>query len=467
MPAMIKWLIRKIYTINIKLFLWFWLVAITAIVSTKLISEQLAQDVLILPPHPNDQQKLYHAANKIRKRNPQQIVPFLNRNQSNKGALLVIKNIADNTLSPRLKRFNDVFQYLEKNSFNNPTTIKLSNARITGPVKINKGKQQLYIVHRDNKRSFNLLIRQLPYWVRIIIPVFVSFILCWLLARTLSKPISNMKNVANKFGDGDLTARIQKPDLNNDELGDLARTFNTMANKIQQNVEAHQRLLGDVSHELRSPMTRLQIAIALAEKSKAQPDILEKHLSRCEIEVERLDKMIEEVLSLSRLENSLHHTEFQTLELAEVIQPLVEDNQYLADSSHITIKTNICEEPCKINGDEALLASAINNILLNAVKYSPSNSVVTLSVMLSSNNVIMRVSDQGPGVPDTSLVSLFKPFYRTSDARERKTGGTGLGLAIAKQAITIHGGTVKAENNESAGLTVTIELPLLTDNATI
>ena len=457
--------VRKVYSINIKLFLWFWLIAITSIVSTKFVSEQLAQDVIILPPHPNDQQKLYRAANKIRKANTEDLAGFIKRIQKRTGTLLVAKDIESNTVFPQLIKFDGVFQYLEKNSFNNPTTIKMFNARITGPVKINRGKQQLYIVHSDNKRSFNHLIRQLPYWIRIAIPVVVSFLLCWLLARTLSKPISNMKKIATQFGNGDLSARIKKSDRQNDELGDLAKTFNNMADKIQQNVEAHQRLLGDVSHELRSPMTRLQIAIALADKFKNEPDVLTRHLARCELEVERLDAMIEDVLSLSRLENSLQHTEFETVELIELMQPLIDDNQYLADNNNIMIVASM--KSCKTKGDSTLLASAINNVILNAVKYSPANSKVLIDVVTHHSTIVITVLDNGPGVSSDSLPSLFKPFYRTSDARERKTGGTGLGLAIAKQAITIHEGSIKANNNPLGGLIITIELPLLVDSATI
>lgn len=456
---MINQFIRKIYTINIKLFLWFWLVAIVSIFSTKFISEQLAEDVLILPPHPIDQQKLYHVANKIRKNKPKHLHLFINSLKNKSDAVLITKDIKTNLILPNSELFNDVYQYLEKNSFSNLTTIKLSNTRITGPIKISKGSKQLYIIHRDNKRRFAFLLRQLPYWMRIAIPVVISFLLCWLLARTLSKPISNMKNVANKFGNGDLSVRIKNTNKYNDELGDLAKTFNIMADKIQHNVESHQRLLGDVSHELRSPMTRLQVAIALAEKSKQQPKALTKHLTRCEIEVERLDSMIENVLSLSRLENSIQHTEFSTLHINEIIEPLIEDNQYLAEDRNIVIRSNIT--PCSIQGDITLLSSAINNVLLNAVKYSPDNSEVSLSVSIVNQKIEIHIDDQGSGVPNESLDSLFKPFYRTTEARERKTGGTGLGLAIAKQAINLHNGTIKAENLELSGLRIRIKLPLM------
>ncbi len=463
---MIKKLVRQLYSINIKLFLWFWLIAITSIISTQFISQQLAQDVLILPPHPNDQQSLYNTANKIRKHKPKNLADFLTKYQKNKHSLLLIKDVKTNIISPKINRFNDVFQYLEKNSFNTPTTIKLSNARITGPVKIKRGKKQLYIVHRDKKRNFGLMVRQLPYWLRIAIPVVISFALCWLLARTLSKPISTMKKVANQFGNGDLSARISDDGMKNDELGELAKTFNSMADKIQSNVKAHQRLLGDVSHELRSPMTRLQLAIAMADKSKTQPDVLAKHLARCELEVERLGLMIEDVLSLSRLENSLHNITLQKLNLVDVITPLIDDNQYLGETRFIKIKADI-PQFCDVMGDEVLLASAINNILVNAIKYSPNNSEVFVSLKTNSSTITLSIIDQGNGVSQESITSLFKPFYRTSDARERKTGGTGLGLAIAKQAISIHNGTIIAENIPDAGLGITITLPLLTDSANI
>lgn len=457
---MIKTITRYLSSIGVKLFLWFWLIIAISVLSTSFISHQIAQDILILSPLASDLKKLKSTTAKITKANPKNIQKFIQYAQFNQNSFFVIKNIKTNSIYPEPEKFNDATDYIRNSTFNSLTTIKLPDSRITGPtaISVQDKPYYLYIVHR-NKRSINMVLKQLPYWLIISIPVIISFILCWVLAKTLSKPISQMKQVANQFGNGDLSIRLGKNSGRSDELGDLARTFNKMADKIQTSVAAHQRLLGDMSHELRSPMTRLQVALALADKSKNQPDILQKHLLRCEKEVENLDSMLSDVLSLSRLENSIHHVHFDKTKLSDILMPLIEDNQYLADDKNISIKSELLDK-CVIESDPNLLSSAFNNVLLNEVKYSPENSEIQVRVQLVDTNVLVTVSDQGSGVPEHTTESLFTPFFRTSTARERKTGGTGLGLAIAKQAVSVHGGKISAKNNETGGLTVTISLPI-------
>jgi two-component system sensor histidine kinase CpxA len=229
-----------------------------------------------------------------------------------------------------------------------------------------------------------------------------------------------------------------------------------MAKQLEDNISAHQRLLADVSHELRAPLTRLQLAVALAEKSKKSPNEQQQHLTRCETEVERLDKMLEEVLTLSRLEHNRSHFAPNIASLNQLIKQVINDCQYLSSTKKIVIhfedKANVT-----LKMDSSLLSSAISNVINNAVKYSPLNGVISVSLKLDEtvkdnkkqiddSCAIITVTDNGPGVPDTTLNKLFKPFYRVADNRERATGGTGLGLAIAQQAITLHQGSIEAEN---------------------
>ncbi|WP_077338923.1 HAMP domain-containing histidine kinase [Pseudocolwellia agarivorans] len=458
---MIGSITRYLSSIGVKLFLWFWLIIVISVSSTSFISHQLAQEVIILPPLASDIKKLKSTTAKISKNTPKNIQKFIQQAHFSQNSFFVIKNIQNNNIYPQPEKFNDATDYIKKSTFNNLTTIKLPDSRITGPIKISaqQTKYLLFIVHK-NKRSIHMVLKQLPYWLLISIPVIISFILCWFLAKTLSKPISQMKKVANQFGNGNLAIRLEENCQRSDEIGDLARTFNNMADKIQSNVEAHQRLLGDMSHELRSPMTRLQVALALADKSKDQPETLNKHILRCEKEVENLDNMLSDVLSLSRLESSMHHIHFDKVKLSDILIPLIEDNQYLAEDKNIAITSKLLDE-CFIEADPQLLSSAFNNVLLNAVKYSPENSKITVQMKLVDNTVLVSISDQGSGVPEHTTESLFTPFFRTSTARERKTGGTGLGLAISKQAVLIHHGEISAQNNETDGLTVTISLPLL------
>ena len=284
-------------------------------------------------------------------------------------------------------------------------------------------------------------------------------VICWLLARSLSKPLLAIKGTAASFGDGNFSARVDKATSRNDELGELARSFNKMADKLATNMGAHQRLLADVSHELRSPMTRLQIAIALANKTSSQPEELEKHLTRCELEVTRLDEMISDVLSLSRLENTFQQIELDDICLAELLTSTINDAQYLADEKQIIINHQI-EDPLIMPADSHLLASAFNNVLSNAIKYSAIKSSIEVTLSHANSYAKLTISDYSGGVPESALTELFKPFYRVSTARDRATGGTGLGLAITQQAIIAHNGTITAENNDSGGLTITVKLPL-------
>ena len=231
-----------------------------------------------------------------------------------------------------------------------------------------------------------------------------------------------------------------------------------MAEQLENNISAHQRLLGDVSHELRSPLTRLQLAIALTEKNKGNEIEQQKHLMRCETEIDRLEEMIADVLTLSRLEHHQKNYAPEEVNINKLVEYVIDDCQYLANSKDISIsfEGNINKI---LFADSKLLASAISNIINNAVKYSPSNDVVFVSLIQDNNLITLSITDNGPGVPDETLGKLFKPFYRVADGRERNSGGTGLGLAIAQQAIVLHGGKIVAENI-SGGFKVTITVPI-------
>jgi two-component system sensor histidine kinase CpxA len=463
-------------SIGVKLFLCFWLIAIVSIFATRFISAQLIDNGLILPAHHGDVRQLHAIARQISRDQPLNLIPYLNDFQLKQRHRKKIKNkqtarippniwLKDTELSQlfskNISHKADLPEYLLNNSFSDLVSIQFSYARVTGPltVLIKDKNYQLYIAHKYNDRHFGKLLMQLPPWVRISIPLMISFLLCWLLARNLSRPLSQMKKVATELGDGDLSARLVHITERNDELGSLAKTLNQMAEKLSVSLSAQQRLIGDVSHELRSPMTRLQLALALAQKSSDEPQQLSDYLQRCETEVQRLDEMIADVLALSRLENALHTLHFEQINLAGLLAILLQDAQFLANAKSIKIKTSgLADFP--IRADSQLLSSAIANILSNAVKYSPQNGEILLTTAQQKDQLCLSFSDSGQGVPEQSLPLLFEPFYRVTQARERQTGGTGLGLAIAKQSILAHQGQIYAQNNPEGGLTVIIKVPL-------
>ena len=455
---------RSFSSIGFKIFLWFWLFALSSIIATRFISIQFSQDSVILPAHPSDHKKLNRLIIRI-KNEDMSIRDVLHNAPLLSHESVIIKDVATGRIRSGKKRFvRHLAHYLKENSFSSLTSIQFPFGRITGPkfLTLGKKKVQLYLVSRGKSDHFNSFIMQLPYWLKLAIPFMVSMLLAWLLARTLSKPILAIKQAATAIGNGQLDARVENANNRNDELGSLSKSFNTMAEKLSQNLTANQRLLADVSHELRSPMTRLQLAVGLAQQTKKNPELQAKHLARCELEVTRLDKMIDDVLSLSRLENSFQKIHLQSVVLDSLLADICQDCQYLANEKHMLITMKDFNR-VKLLADRNLLNSALSNVIINAIKYSPEESEVIISlkhVIDPQECISIIIADSGSGVPSDAIAKLFQPFYRIDEDRDRKSGGTGLGLAIAQQAVLAHNGNITAKNNDNGGLTVTITLPL-------
>jgi len=454
-------------SIIFKLFICFWLIAILSVVITRLISTQFSDDSVILPAHKDDLRRLHFITRAVDKKPPRSTEAFLLRLQKrmnhgpNRPATIWLKEVeSQNLYSLGLNKHKSLAQYLKKNTFSDVVSIQFPYARITGPLNITLAKTdyQLYITSKEKNPHIGLLIMQMPAWARIATPIIISLLICWLLARSLTKPLLRIKRSATQLGDGNLSVRVQKVTNRKDELGQLATSFNQMAEKLEQSVSAQQRLLGDISHELRSPMTRLQMALGLAQQNPLTTVELNKYLQRCELEVERLDTMIGDTLALSRLENSLQPLNINKINIVSLLTLLIEDAQFLANEKSVSIKIT-SQGSYSIMADSQLLSGALSNILTNAVKYSPASSIVLVNISSSGSDLIITITDEGIGVPVQNLKQLFEPFYRVVEARDRQTGGTGLGLAIAKQAILAHHGEISAKNHPNKGLTVMISLP--------
>ncbi|MEW6990651.1 ATP-binding protein [Colwelliaceae bacterium 6441] len=453
---------RTFSSIGVKLFLSFWLITISSITITRFVSQQLEQQSIIIPNHQNDIRKLKKIAKRILVQQPANIDDILHYSYKPHGVSILIKDTNSQEVFSNKNRFSQpIASFLNQNSFINHTTVQFPFARLIGPevIEVNKANYQLYLAVKSKHPHFGSMVMQLPFWLRFIIPVLISISLCWLLARTLTRPILAIKQAATEIGKGNYEARVIAAQTRNDELGEMSRSFNQMAEKLATNIHAHQRLLADVSHELRSPMTRLQIALGLIEQSAQQGKNIDKHLARCTKEINQLDTMIHDVLSLSRMENTFQQTTFVEHDISKILLTAIEDAQYLADKKSITVVPQIGDN-CQLMLDKVLILSALSNILINAIKHSEANSHIEVSSKISQQKLIILIADSATGVEETQLELLFKPFYRASTARERESGGTGLGLAIAKQAIDAHHGQISAKNNRSGGLTITIELPL-------
>ncbi|MFM2288883.1 MAG: hypothetical protein RL684_2026, partial [Pseudomonadota bacterium] len=240
-----------------------------------------------------------------------------------------------------------------------------------------------------------------------------------------------------------------------DELAMLAVDFDAMAARLSALLNAQQQLLRDVSHELRSPLARMQIALGLARRPQAN---LQQELDRIEQEAQRLDELIGEILSLSRLEDPVRPMESAPVAIDELLEELLDDARIEAAPRQVTLRLEL-DTALGLNGDHELLHRALENVVRNAVRFSPDGAEVLLEARRQAEGLLLAVSDAGPGVPPEHLQRIFEPFYRVASARDRDSGGHGIGLAIASRVIRLHGGTIRALNRSPSGLRVEILLP--------
>ena len=283
--------------------------------------------------------------------------------------------------------------------------------------------------------------------------------LCFGLARYLTSPAIQLSRVARRFAGGDLAARVgPRLSARRDELGELGRDFDFMAERIEAQRAGERRLLGDISHELRSPLARLQVALDLAEQGADAGT--RGYLARIEEEVEELGALIGQLLTLTRLENAgAEAVGQQTIDVAALVAEVCADADFEASASGQTVELRQTAA-AQVRGNEALLKSAIENVVRNALIHAPASSQVRVTLQATETEAIIRVRDWGEGVPTEALDELFRPFFRVALARDRQSGGTGLGLSITQRALASHGGSVKASNAEGGGLEVEMRLPL-------
>jgi signal transduction histidine kinase len=239
-----------------------------------------------------------------------------------------------------------------------------------------------------------------------------------------------------------------------DEISDLARDFDYMVEQIQSLIDGQRRLLADVSHELRSPLTRLTVALSLARS--ASNTRTEEYLERSQQEAQRLDQMIGQILMLSRIDCGVQNTECVLADLASMVREVAGDANFESQSRSRGV-TFECGAPCVVKGSVEMLRSAIENVVRNAVRHTGERTSVEITLEREGSAALLRVRDHGPGVPESILAEIFLPFRKASPMNG---SGTGLGLAIANRAVRAHGGEVSAHNADDGGLVVEITLPL-------
>jgi two-component system sensor histidine kinase CpxA len=292
------------------------------------------------------------------------------------------------------------------------------------------------------------------------IALLVSAFASWWLARHLSTPIRRIQEGARALATEEFDAhagmRVSAGlDDRKDEVAVLARDFDAMAEQLRTKRAAITQLLRDISHELRSPLARMRVAVGLARHPTAD---LPRQLDRLEREIERLDGLIGQVLKLARLHGTAAPFDRESFDLDEVIEAVVRDANFEGAVKSCKVCLSGAAQ-AQLQGNRELLASAIENVLRNAVRYSPDGLAVDVAVENRAAGVAVVVRDRGPGVPSADLQRIFEPFFRVAESRDRDSGGEGIGLAITSQVMKAHGGSAEASNLAGGGLEVRLNLP--------
>jgi signal transduction histidine kinase len=287
-----------------------------------------------------------------------------------------------------------------------------------------------------------------PYYLLILAAVAC---LCWLLAIGIVRPLRHVARAVNQFGHGDLSLRVRV--TRRDEIGDLGHAFNDMAERLETLLTAERRLLQDISHELRSPLARLNIAIELARHA----DDRDAAATRLQREADRLTSLVGSLIEVTRMEGDPEAVKFEPLSAGAIVEEVVKGCTLEADAREcrIVLQTDTTRA---LHGHPELLRRAVENVLRNAIRYAPSNTDISVEVADAPSGVAITVRDRGPGVPDADLPRLMQPFFRVDEVRDAASGGIGLGLSIASRAVRLHHGSLVVENAHP-GLRVSLVLP--------
>ena len=317
--------------------------------------------------------------------------------------------------------------------------------------------RQLVALSRSHTRLRQHTRQTILLTVQTVLSLLLIGLIGWWVARSVARPVAALRAATRRVAAGELSARVDwQGGSARDELAQLAGDFDAMAERIEALVAHDRGVLQDLSHELRSPLARLQLILDFAQRSKDAAEAA-RYFQQAEDEIARLDRMTGEMLALSRLEGGLPGMQAEPVELTELARACIAQAQLEASARGITLALDAAT-PAVVLGNAQLLERALDNLIGNASKFSPADTRITLSVAQDGTQAELRVRDQGPGVPDDELASLFRPFFRGSNAA--RADGLGLGLGIVQRVVRVHGGHVEARHAPGGGLEVSMRLPL-------
>lgn len=352
----------------------------------------------------------------------------------------------------------------------------LGRDRINQALKSRDPQRQVRTLVDKQNRKYQLIILRRPppgallepgkrgVVLRLGIAALVSALVSYLIARYLAAPLVYLSRASRQLAGGDLSTRVGLPlTARKDEFGGLASDFDEMASRLQALQQANRRLLRDVSHELRSPLARLRVALEIARNREHLA--VAGELDRIELESDRLEALVDEVLVLLRQSSETHPLKRERFDLCELLTDLRDMASYEIPEGAGKIQLD-AQAPLTVHADRELIWRGLENLVRNAVLHSGGGLVeITATLSGAGDEVEVHVCDSGPGVPAQHLVKLFEPFYRVEEARDRNSGGHGLGLAIAQAAIRRHGGSIEARNRPAGGLEMVVRLPVVQGNS--
>ena len=452
----------------VKIFLWFWLASILIIVSTFMLFS-LLEPFAPLREDGRRIRRMAHlgrtAVSILENEGPEALQEYIQHREKRRGRHIFLfdknlESVAGKRPSPDVRelavRARDSgateFKRLEKNLLLAQTIYGTDNYYIM------VGE----LSGRPHRPPLNRILSSRFMSVRLLAIFIVASIFCSWLAWYLTSPARKLRTATRKFASGDLKTRVgQSLGGRKDELADLGRDFDLMAEQIEALITSQNRLLRDISHELRSPLARLNVALELARQRSGKE--AEESLDRIERESGRLNNLIGQLRTLTLLESSTEITDKKVLDLSGLVRVISEDADFEAGNEHCSVKAEL-DEGIMVEGSEELLRRAIENVVRNAVRYTDEGTEVNISLKRKHINekefAVLKVRDHGSGVPEEALPELFNPFYRVAESRDRSSGGMGIGLAITDRAVRLHGGEARAENASEGGLIITIELPV-------
>jgi two-component system sensor histidine kinase CpxA len=449
-----------------RVFLWFWLATLLIFFSSVWLANQLGSEAKYRPLNTMQQKDLLSLTSKVqnlidRRNGDVDLKKLLNKVGSrNRFGLILIDPATRNIVHSvtRHRRFkNEVFDDFDQQS--SPLMLEVEGLSFVGPglIKANQTDYMLFMVAPRPGGGLRVMRHENPA-IFIIFMISLSVGLCYLFVRGLLNPIAQLSLASKRMATGEMGVLVGNASRRLDEIGQLGRDFNYMSEQVESLLTSQKRLLADISHELRSPLTRLQLSIGIAlqqNESDMSANMLAA-LERVEKESQQIENMIAQVLLLSRLDNKQPIQNLQSVSLEQIMTPIIEDAQFEAEQKNKELIYQ-AQENISLYAEPQLLSSAIENILRNAIYYS--NHLIQVSVSVQDDHLVWVIEDDGDGIEESQLDRIFEAFYRESTARDRNSGGVGLGLAIAHHAIGKHQGFIEASNKPNGGLRVKVSIP--------